>query len=217
MAGQDSSSGRPRVDEDPTTGRLPYGNVIPASPRETSLSPLGTESLERKNTSPIGKGAGDIEEIVPDAQGHQGQQNVPRDTESPRDAASSPREAVRDNPQAAASGKSLGKSLGNVKTSPESLEASLGTFAEEIKELKKTMQLVRDSPREDRPAVSELMDKELNQRSSEEERIFLKEARDRWHNVLIHSAFGRLIVRANESVRHASFSDKEGRLFHQLR
>jgi hypothetical protein len=161
VAGQDSSSGRPRVDEDPTTGRLPYGNVIPASPRETSLgttslSPLGTKSLERKNTSPIGKGAGDIEEIVPDAQGHQGQQNVPRDTESPRDAASSPREAVRDNPHAAASGKSLGKSLGNVKTSPESLEASLGTFAEEIKELKKTMQLVRDSPREDRPAARAL-------------------------------------------------------------
>ena len=160
--------------------------VVPASPRETSLGnmsliPPGTESLERENTSPIGKGAGDVEEIVPDAQRSQGQQIFPRDAESPRDTGSSPRDAdssprdadsssrdmVRDNPQPTELGKSPGTrgspraSPGNAETSPDSLGASLGTFAEEMMELRKTMQFVREGPREDRPAVSELMDKEL--------------------------------------------------------
>ena len=38
---------------------------------------------------------------------------------------------------------------------------AFGRFPEEMKELRKTMQFVKEGPRDDRPAVSELMDREL--------------------------------------------------------
>jgi hypothetical protein len=128
-----------------------------------------------QNTAPIGKGAGGIEEIAPDGEGGRGtQRNAEEGVSSSRNQFSS-EEAVKELLEERNSLRNQGDSSARMRNSsaPQGTpsdssktplgktEEALRAFAEEMRQLRTTMQFAKDAPREDRPAVNELMDKEL--------------------------------------------------------
>ena len=124
-------------------------------------------------------GAGGIEEISPDRRGTQGTEGMTEERSSPQKERLSPqKEQLRNILQTRRRKNSLRKegdssegmrnssvpqtgSSDSSQSSSEGTKEAFGRFAEEMKELRKTMQLVKQGPRDDRPAVSELMDREL--------------------------------------------------------
>jgi hypothetical protein len=113
-----------------------------SSSRNVILVPQGKDSSATEKQSPIGGGSKDVEEILADDGSRGTQRNAEEGVSSSQERFSS-EEVAKEAPQPKETGNSS-RNTGDSSGNPQ------GSFAEEMRERRKMMQLVRESPRESR-------------------------------------------------------------------